>query len=78
MKKCFTIFLLLISLTVLGQETTFTFNKGEANQSEYFSIIPFESVRGKIIINVSINEKGYRFILDTGGQILYQPDSTMN
>jgi predicted aspartyl protease len=57
--------LLILSQFCLGQ-ATFSINEGGSNQSEYFSSIPYENINGKILLNVKIKDKFYRFILDTG------------
>ncbi len=60
---------LLLFVLVLFSCTTqkqFTHNKGHSVQSDYYSTIPFEWVRNKIIVPVEINGKTYRFLVDTG------------
>jgi predicted aspartyl protease len=66
MKQILTIaFLTIITNLSVGQGS-FTFNQGQSKSLEYFAVIPYENVKGKIIIKAVINEKLYRFILDTG------------
>jgi hypothetical protein len=57
------IFCFLFPLIVNGQ---FNFNKGGANQENYFSVIPYNMENNKIIISVNIYGKNRKFILDTG------------
>lgn len=42
------------------------FNQGKFLQSDYYEEIPFELVKGKIIISVSVYGKERKFIIDTG------------
>lgn len=60
------LFFLLIPLVVFGQETQLNLNEGRILQNEYFEELPFEFLKGQIIINVSIDGKTCRFSLDTG------------
>lgn len=41
-------------------------NQGYVENNNYFEKIPYEFINGKIIINVRIGNKSYRFLLDTG------------
>ena len=67
MKLIFKTALLTIVTNLSLAQGDFTFNQGQAKSADYFAIIPYEYVRGKIILKVEINKKLYRFILDTGG-----------
>ena len=66
MKK--SIFLIFLSLlvTTFSFSQNFTFNQGGTNQTNYYSVIPYENVNGKIIVEATINGKKHKFILDTG------------
>lgn len=57
-------FIFLITCSVFGQNVDF--DAGNIAQKKYFETIPYESVFGKIVIPVEINNKSYRFLLDTG------------
>ncbi len=63
-------FVLCAPMLIWGQESTFDFNKGEIKQKEYFEEIPFEFVKGQIIVKVSIDNESYRFVVDTGASTL--------
>ncbi len=56
-------FYLLIPQISLGQKNL---NKGKATDKDYYTEVAFEFVNGKIIIPVTIENKTYRFLLDTG------------
>lgn len=58
---------LFIPVMALSQNHDLCLNHGAINQKEYFEEIPFTFLKGQIIVNVSIDEKNYRFSLDTGG-----------
>lgn len=66
MKKAVTSILLSIIIHLCFGQTEFTFNQGGTKQTNYFSVISYENIRGKIIVESVINGKKYRFILDTG------------
>ncbi len=65
MKKIICIFIVVVSTQICIAQR-FSFNYGQTTQKSYFSIIPYENVRGIIIVSAIINNKEYRFILDTG------------
>ena len=56
-------FLALINFSY-AQKTTF--QTGKPTSKTYYSEIPYKNVRGKLIIPVTINNKTYRFLFDTG------------
>lgn len=55
---------LLLSLNVVGQ--SLSSKKPYIKQKNYYQEIPFDYVRGKIIVPVTLEGEVYRFILDTG------------
>ncbi len=59
-------FVLCAPMLIWGQESIFSFNKGGIKQKKYFEEIPFEFVKGQIIVKVAINNETYRFSVDTG------------
>lgn len=58
--------LLLIVLSSFSYAQNIDLNKGNTQEDSYYTEIQFEYVNGKIIIPILINEKTYRFLLDTG------------
>jgi predicted aspartyl protease len=56
----------LILLSFISNGQSITLNQGTIIQNEYYAEIPFEYVNSKIIIPVVIQDKTYRFLLDTG------------
>jgi hypothetical protein len=50
----------------LNAQNKYTLNVGEIKQKIYHTTFDFENVKGKIIIDVKINNKKRKFILDTG------------
>lgn len=60
------ILLFLIAVTNLHAQDNFSLNVGEISEKKYRRTIDFESIKGKIIIEVKINNKVRKFILDTG------------
>ncbi len=61
-----TILILLISLNSLCYSQNINFNQGTIKNEEYFTELQFEYINGKIILPVKINNKTYKFLLDTG------------
>lgn len=59
-----TIIVLFITTFSFGQNINL--NQGYAEPKEYFVSIPYTEVKGKIIIDVVVNKKKRKFILDTG------------
>lgn len=60
----YTFAFLLLACNVNSQELSF--NQGKIDAKDYYEEIDFEMVYEKIIIPVTINEKTYKFLLDTG------------
>ncbi|PZF71033.1 retropepsin-like aspartic protease [Taibaiella soli] len=44
-------------------------NQGGTQQESYFTTLPYELVKGKIVITVTVNGKARKFILDTGAPL---------
>lgn len=58
------LFFILLATSIQAQELAL--NQGKINQKQYYEEIDFEIVNDKIIIPVTINNKTYKFLLDTG------------
>lgn len=61
----FYLLIFLIIPTFSGAQT-FTLNKGNVKEPGYFTVIDYQNIRGKVIVNATIANNSYRFILDTG------------
>lgn len=59
-------FCLLLNTSFLYGQNVINANQGYVVQEKYFTTIPYEEVKGKIIVDVVINSKKRKFILDTG------------
>ncbi len=59
------IFLMLIPAASFSNELI-NLNGGNIEQTQYFEKISYKKIKGKIIVEVSINSKLYKFIFDTG------------
>lgn len=66
MKKIFFNFLLLLLSPFLCFSQIASLNTGSIAESHYFESIPYENIKGKIIIPVVIDGITYHFLLDTG------------
>ncbi len=65
--SCYFFFIFVINSNIIFcQNNIVNLNNGGINTENYFIKIPYKEINGKIIIDVSINDKGYKFILDTG------------
>lgn len=62
---------LIFSLPLISFSQNINFNQGSVNSKEYFEVIQYEFVLGKIVIPVTINQKTYKFILDTGAPNIF-------
>ncbi len=71
MKYKLVLLLLLINSLIFGQ---INFNQGSINLIEYYEVIPYQTEIGKIILPVTIKDKTYRFLLDTGAPNLFSPE----
>ena len=71
MKYKLVLLLLLINTFIFGQ---INFNQGRINLKEYYEVIPYQTEIGKIILPVTIKDKTYRFLLDTGAPNLFSPE----
>jgi len=58
--------ILTLILTSYCSAQPLSLNQGGTNQKDYFSQISYQNIMGKIIVSVTIKNKQYRFILDTG------------
>jgi len=59
------VFLLFHTSFLYGQNTI-NANQGYVEQQKYLTTVSYEEIKGKIIIDVVINNKNRKFILDTG------------
>lgn len=66
LKKSFKGFLLLFFLCFKSYAQSLSLDQGDINEKEYYEEIDFEVIHNKIIIPVTINNKVYKFLLDTG------------
>jgi predicted aspartyl protease len=62
---------LIFLLPLVSFTQNINFNQGSVNSKEYFEVIQYEFVLGKIVIPVTINQKTYKFILDTGAPNIF-------
>lgn len=63
------VLIIILSITITPKshaQEDFTLNQGGTTQTDYFNVIPYENIRSKIIVDVAIEGKNYKFLLDTG------------
>lgn len=63
MTRIILLLILSVSFKISAQDL---FKEGTINHKNHLEVVDFEIFKGKIIIPVSINNKPYRFLLDTG------------
>lgn len=61
---------LLFPATVLYSQNHINMNHGYVDQKKYLTKIPYKEVKGKIIIEVVVNNKIRKFIFDTGAPVV--------
>jgi Aspartyl protease len=64
--KILSLVLTALLLTHSGTAQVYNLNQGGATHNYYYEEIPYEVIKGKIIIPVEINGKSRKFLLDTG------------
>lgn len=69
-----TILMFILFVANLNAQNKYTLNVGEIKQKKYHTTFNFENVKGKIIIDVKINNKIRKFILDTGAPTSISPN----
>jgi len=47
-----------------------TLNQGKIKQKHYLQVIPYQKINGHLIVQVTINDKMYNFIFDTGAPLV--------
>lgn len=63
-RKLILISSLLVTCTFYAQELSF--NQGIIQEKNYYEEVDFEIINDKIIVPITINDKTYKFLLDTG------------
>ncbi len=66
MNKFLITFLFLLCVKTIQSQEFIGFNHGGIKEKSYYSVIPYNNVRGLIIVEPEINGKKYKFMVDTG------------
>ena len=69
MKKILTLTILIFYASSIFAQIV-SLNQGRIQQKHYFQEIPYQEIKGNLIVQVSINEKNYNFIFDTGAPLV--------
>lgn len=67
--KPYTLFIALLFLTSVSRAQKFTFNQGGTTAQNYYEELPYETINGKIFLNVEIDGKKHKFLFDTGAPV---------
>lgn len=67
--KIFYTFIAFLCLSPLFSQDNFTLNEGNTDKKKYFTVIDYKEVQGKIIVQCTVNDKPYNFIVDTGAPV---------
>jgi|GEM_PF-290404 len=71
--KSFYLFIALLCITPFYGQKIKTMNKGKVDAKNYSVTIPYQDIRGLVIVEGVINGKTYKFILDTGAVTAISP-----
>ncbi len=66
MKFIYILIFCFFSLTPCVAQTSINLNQGEIEQKKYSEIIKYEKIKGKLLVDVVINNKKHKFLFDTG------------
>lgn len=66
MKKLLSVIFLIFLLSLNFAQNKINLNQGTISPKKYNQIIPYEKVKGKLMMKVMINGKSYNFLFDTG------------
>ena len=66
MKKILPLIILVFFATSIFAQ----FHQGKIKQKHYLQVIPYQEIKGWIVVPVTINGKSYNFILDTGAPLV--------
>ncbi|WP_345950396.1 retropepsin-like aspartic protease [Mucilaginibacter sp. PAMB04274] len=66
--------LVFISICFNSCSQSIDYNKGGTDAKNYYQEIPYEMINGKLFIQVTINQRTARFLLDTGAPTQLTPD----
>ncbi|KIO75417.1 hypothetical protein TH53_20810 [Pedobacter lusitanus] len=72
MKIIFNLCLLLIICSGVRSQD-FTYNQGGTSAKNYYQEIPYQTINGKIFIEVELHNKKYKFLFDTGAPVAISP-----
>jgi len=77
MRKIILLYILFIIGTRVSAQS-FSFNQGEFVENDYFIELPYQKIKGKIIVDVQINNQLLKFILDTGAPTAVSKELSKN
>jgi len=66
MKKLLSIIFLIFLISLNFAQNKINLNQGTISPKKYNQIIPYEKIKGKLMVKVLINSKPYNFLFDTG------------
>ncbi|MBB6498666.1 retropepsin-like aspartic protease [Pedobacter cryoconitis] len=72
MKLFFNLVLLLACYSVTNAQV-FTYNQGGTSAKDYYAEIPYQTINGKMFIQVELNGKKHKFLFDTGAPVAVSP-----
>ncbi|TDO21630.1 retropepsin-like aspartic protease [Pedobacter duraquae] len=64
--KRISLFFLMMSVTLITQAQTFTYNAGGAAGKNYYQELPYQDINGKMIVQVKVGGQTANFLFDTG------------
>ncbi|MGY0036275.1 retropepsin-like aspartic protease [Pedobacter sp. NJ-S-72] len=73
MKLIFNLYLLL-AICSGAYAQNLTYNQGGTSAKNYYEEIPYQTINGKMFIQVELNSKKHKFLFDTGAPVAIGPE----
>lgn len=65
---------LLLAFCIQANAQEFTYNQGGTSAKNYYEEIPYQTINGKMFIQVELHGKKHKFLFDTGAPVAISPE----
>ncbi|WP_367867536.1 retropepsin-like aspartic protease [Pedobacter sp. WC2423] len=65
---------LLLAICIRANAQEFTYNQGGTSAKNYYEEIPYQTINGKMFIQVELHGKKHKFLFDTGAPVAISPE----
>lgn len=65
---------LLLAFCIRANAQEFTYNQGGTSAKNYYEEIPYQTINGKMFIQVELHGKKHKFLFDTGAPVAISPE----